>query len=499
MTRFYALIPLSLAVLLGLALISIIEDVLKPTTPGDAISSSSNIPGFVALTAFIKLCLSANHKFLPLLRAGLSKYHQVQNIHGDTDYKFNVEDRAESDRETKHCRQHEEKLRLLDRMRRDMNRKWDSSQPRHRLLTAMHGFARYKDRNLAELERWSTLYSNTPKRQRTFIESSIGYTSKFNKVKGLFGNNDLLAQDILNHAMKFYQVERGELDQFIKEAEASGTIADKTGTSQAMKHFVRDWSEEGLFERQAAFPCVIDALSTTTIRSDDQPLRVLLPGSGLGRLAHDISNLGGFEVTSNEWSSFMNIAYRYVEALQSTNSATFFPFIDWWSHQASTADLLRPAQFPDALPSNTNRSSQRPVVHIEGDFTSMHHSLPSSEIKYDIIVTLFFIDTARNLMAYFETIRKSLKDGGTWINLGPLLYGSAPFLQLSLDEIIDVCEGLGFEFLDTDSKCGDITLDGRKVRGKLVPYGLSERSLSKNAYKAQFWVARKTRGGAPLV
>ncbi|KAF3491058.1 methyltransferase [Arthroderma uncinatum] len=206
-------------------------------------------------------------------------------------------------------------------------------------------------------------------------------------------------------------------------------------------------------------------------------------------------DLGGFEVTSNEWSSFMNIAYRYVEALSNRNSATFFPFIDWWSHQASTADLLRPVQFPDVLPSNANMSSHPSVLHIEGDFTSMHHGLPPSETKYDIVVTLFFIDTARNLMSYFETIRKSLKDGGTWINLGPLLYGSAPFLQLSLDEIIDVCEGLGFEFLDTDPKCGELTLNGKKARGTTVPYGLSERSLSKNAYKAQFWVARKTKNG----
>lgn len=79
--------------------------------------------------------------------------------------------------------------------------------------------------------------------------------------------------------------------------------------------------------------------------------------------------------------------------------------------------------------------------------------------------------------------------GGIWINLGPLLYGSAPFLQLSLDEIIDLAQAVGFEFRDTDSQFGDISLPGRKVRQMEAPYGFNKNALSKNAYWAQFWVA----------
>ncbi|KAM5435557.1 putative carnosine N-methyltransferase [Microsporum canis] len=498
MTRFYALISLALSIIFGLALVSIIGDAADPTTRSIILPSSYKIPGFIAIASSLKSYLPANHIFVPLLRASLPRSHQGPAVRSATIIGSTNANEAESGEKSKNRRQLEEESRLRDRLKRD-NRKWDSSHPRYRLLTAMHGFARYKDRNLAELERWSALYSNTPKRHRTFIESIVGYTSKLSKVKGLFAENDNLAQDILNHALEFYQIERIELEQFIKEAESGGITADKTSTSQAMKHFVRDWSKEGLFERKAAFPCVLEALNNYTVHSNNPPLRVLLPGSGLGRLAHDISNLGGFEVTSNEWSSYMNIAYRYVEAMRNTNSTTFYPFIDWWSHQASTTDLLRPVQFPDALPFHTNRQSESSLLHIEGDFTTMHNGLPTAETKYDVVITLFFIDTARNLMSYFETIHNSLNDGGTWINFGPLLYGSAPFLQLSLDEIIDVCEHMGFEFLDTSSKCGDITLDGKKVRSKTVPYGLSERSLSQNAYKAQFWVARKVKGSvSPL-
>lgn len=62
--------------------------------------------------------------------------------------------------------------------------------------------------------------------------------------------------------------------------------------AQAMKHFVRDWADEGYNERQQAFPCVLDSLASMS-RTRDRPLRVLVPGSGLGRLAHDIDGLGG--------------------------------------------------------------------------------------------------------------------------------------------------------------------------------------------------------------
>ncbi|EGE03525.1 methyltransferase [Trichophyton equinum CBS 127.97] len=493
MTRPYALISLALSIVIGLALVSILDDITNPTLRSNVKPSIYKLAGISALTSSLKQYIPTSYLRLLPLRAGLPAYYQHSSGHNVT----NV-NREKLKGGTISTRQLEEKSRLRDRMKRDNNKKWDSSHPRYRLLTAMHGFARYIDRNLAEADRWSTLYMNSPLHHRRFIESTVGYTSKLNKVKDLFAENDVLAQAILAHALDFYEVERAELDQFIQEAESNGIVADKTSTSQAMKHFVRDWSAEGLFERDAAFPCVMEALRNYTVRSDDKPLRVLIPGSGLGRLAHDVSKLEGFEVTSNEWSSYMNIAYRYVEALQFLNSETFFPFIDWWSHQASTADLLQPVQFPDTIPYHANGSLDRSLVHIEGDFNSMHHGLPAAETKYDVVITLFFIDTARNLMSYFETIQDSLNEGGTWINLGPLLYGSAPFLQLSLDEIVDVCEHLGFEFLDTPSKCGAITLGGRKIRSKEVPYGLSDRSLSKNAYKAQFWVAKKGKGVPPL-
>lgn len=194
------------------------------------------------------------------------------------------------------------------------------------------------------------------------------------------------------------------------------------------------------------------------------------------------SSPADFEVTLNEWSMYMNVGYRYIENRTSENPFAIYPFIDGLSHHATTSDLLRKVTAPNISPNPS-------VLLVEGDFNT---ALNSQEGQYDIIVTHFFIDTARNLMSYFDTIQRLLKSGGQWMNLGPLLYGTGPFVQLSLDEIISVVEQMGFKFEDIGDECGTLTFEGKKVRSTEAEYGFNGKALTKNAYKAQVWVARKT-------
>jgi carnosine N-methyltransferase len=84
-----------------------------------------------------------------------------------------------------------------------------------------------------------------------------------------------------------------------------------------------------------------------------------------------------------------------------------------------------------------------------------------------------------------------LKPGGVWINFGPLLYGSMPALQLSMDEVIAMAESLGLELEAPSDTCGQAMEFDQRVRGAHVPYASDTESLSRNAYLAQHWVARK--------
>lgn len=178
---------------------------------------------------------------------------------------------------------------------------------------------------------------------------------------------------------------------------------------------------------------------------------------------------------------YMNVAYRFIESRTFTDPVDIHPFIDGMSHHATTRDMLRPIQVPNVAPNPS-------VLLVEGDFNTAFNG---QDGHYDVIVTHFFIDTARNLMAYFDTIHRLLKIGGKWVNFGPLLYGTGPFVQLSLEEIVTVVEDMGFVFEDMGGDCGDITFEGRSIRSKEAEYGFNRRALTKNAYLAQAWTVMK--------
>lgn len=187
-------------------------------------------------------------------------------------------------------------------------------------------------------------------------------------------------------------------------------------------------------------------------------------------------------MTNNEWSMYQNVAYRFVEKNPHRDDSIVYPFIDSWSHHKTTADMLRAVPFPEiSLDAGA-------VVLVEGDFTTVFRDNAAS---FDVVVTHFFIDTARNLMSYLDTIFRILKPGGHWINFGPLLYGSAPFVQLSLEEIITVAEAMGFVFRELPDRCGTVSLEDKAVCGLEAEYGFNEKALTKNTYNAQFWIAQR--------
>lgn len=97
----------------------------------------------------------------------------------------------------------------------------------------------------------------------------------------------------MDHALEFYSVSFLELVTFEKDHMSDATISDHTSVVQALKHIVRDWSDDGIEEREAAFPQIIESLTEYFPQRDGEGVQILVPGSGLGRLSHDISGLGG--------------------------------------------------------------------------------------------------------------------------------------------------------------------------------------------------------------
>ena len=123
----------------------------------------------------------------------------------------------------------------------------------------------------------------------------VGYSKKLQTTEQLITKNDRLCQQIIQTAIEYYDIDRKELEDHIRQAAASGRLADRISVSQALKHIVRDWTAEGVHERQT-FPCLLDTLVGLFPNERNQfqdQLRVLVPGAGLGRLGYEIAALGG--------------------------------------------------------------------------------------------------------------------------------------------------------------------------------------------------------------
>ncbi|KAJ5018237.1 Carnosine N-methyltransferase [Colletotrichum sp. SAR 10_99] len=206
-------------------------------------------------------------------------------------------------------RHEQEKKNLMERLSKSHG-KWDTNHPRHRLMEALFGFSRYKVRQMAELNRWKDLYTHVSKAQKKVLEKTISYSKKFETAETLHDLNQELCNEIVEAALKYYGISHEELAAHSKAKDAANQLADRVSVSQALKHFVRDWSTSGRGEREDAFPCILSTMESLFPDRSDKDVKVLLPGSGIGRLGQEVASLGGFDVTINEWSMFMNLAYR---------------------------------------------------------------------------------------------------------------------------------------------------------------------------------------------
>lgn len=124
------------------------------------------------------------------------------------------------------------------------------------------------------------------------------YSKKFSDVAERLARNQALCDGIVRTALDYYGVDRAELDEHARQMSAAGRGAERVSVSQALKHYVRDWAAPGAGERDAAFPCITAALAALFPEAgpEGRPragVKVVLPGSGVGRLGHEIARLGG--------------------------------------------------------------------------------------------------------------------------------------------------------------------------------------------------------------
>jgi len=410
---------------------------------------------------------------------------------------------------------------------------------RARLLATLSSLHLYRSRALGALARKRRAFAKMVRQDRLLLQQAgVDYSAKLAGAEKGVRHTAKVMEQILAHACAYYAVARKEVEAFARATESgSGGTGDHTQLTQAMKHLVRDYSTEGAAERKRTFGLIQGWLAQEFPEGGREGVTVLLPGCGVGGLLWEVAAMG-FEAVGVEWSFWMNIMQHFVSSAgpvpivdtelevngdEHKGQHTIYPYIDWWSHHVTNSNMTRPLHFPHssaplppAIPPPSSSDKIHPLVDThpahrvflyESDFTNIHP--PFSPPLYTCIITLFFLDTAQSLPTYLRKIHDYLLPGGVWINLGPLLYGTKPWVELSLEEVVAVAEGMGFVFDDIVGKMrkegpeggwvegsGDYdgwvdTLGDGKVVGLRAGYNIDWKGIGRNEYLAQAWVARK--------
>ncbi|KDR76864.1 hypothetical protein GALMADRAFT_95480 [Galerina marginata CBS 339.88] len=263
------------------------------------------------------------------------------------------------------------------------------------------------------------------------------------------------------------------------------TESDMDKLRSTLKQLVRDWSEEGKLEREACYKPMKDALVqhfANVPYEERRKLKVLVPGSGLGRLSWDIAYMG-FGCQANEFSHYMLLtSYFILNKTTQVKQHTFYPYVHSFSNAPNKQSILQAISIPDVNPSDLPPGSDFSLV--AGDFEDIFGN-PDQEGAWEAILTCFFIDTAKNIVNYLRILHRILAPGGVWINLGPLLWHwennntSDPSVELDMEELKTLARTIGFEISN------ETTID--------TTYTNNSKSMLGYVYHAAFWTATKIK------
>ena len=298
----------------------------------------------------------------------------------------------------------------------------------------------------------------------------------------------------------------------------TATASDLEKARSTLRQFYRDWSLEGESERLACYGPVIEDLLTEYYLIKPNAWNVLVPGAGLGRLVFELCKMG-FNVEGNEISFHQLLASSYIlNHCPSEGHHTIYPRVHGFSNHTGRSQHLQPVLIPDihpgrelqvTAPLGNYRAASDSECTLPGEM-----SMSASDFLTLYGATVFFLDTAPNLIRYIETIKNCLKPGGIWTNLGPLLWhfenippgnhdnsgnGSKSNLatakesaadgqsagiadpgsvELTDDEVVALVEHFGFNIEKRES-------------GISTGYIQDPNSMLHSTYQASHWVARK--------
>lgn len=336
------------------------------------------------------------------------------------------------------------------------------------------------------------------------------------KIDDAIDLNADIADDILSVGIGFFGVEEEPEAGSIGDWREHARALDLNKAHSTIRQFWRDWSKEGFDQEVKPFLDVILRDLRSCLLVKNEHARVLLPGAGLGRLLFELC-LAGFDAEGNEISYHQLLASNFIlNATQSANQYRLYPFLSNFNNHLNRQNQLHFVTIPDIHPGHTMQvkaDADEPIGRMNmtaGDFITSYSTTDSAK-SFDSVVTMYFIDTAPNVIRYIETVYNCLDDGGIWINIGPMLWhfedrttnnceikdeagevpnstthvdrtgiGEPGSFELTDDEMVALIQSMGFELLSHAI-----------LPAEIGGYIQDPSSMLQHGYRCSHWVARK--------
>ena len=300
------------------------------------------------------------------------------------------------------------------------------------LLSALKLLQLYHAAQKSASERRRKLFKMMTWRQQQLC-NDVGYSNKLNKLDQLSKVNQQFLDGVTQFAFDRYDLSHADLG---KGATDSSVLGLNYRVIETLGHFARDWLSSE--EIRPLIDYIQGQLATIIPKHEQADTCVIVPGLGLGRIAHEIARLGDYQVHAVEFLGLMHLCHAYIYL--GADAAPIYPYIHTCSNFTSTDAHYRHV---DVVP-------QLPPPNLELDMSDFRFFELGKPYKNVVVVLAFFIDTAENLMDYFDAITKLTAPPakGFWINIGPLKYGLSPQVELNAEEIEQIRHKLGWHYLD---------------------------------------------------
>lgn len=362
------------------------------------------------------------------------------------------------------------------------------------LVTALRSLDAYQENSKKYNERRRKLFKMMLWRQQKLCEE-VGYVKKLKKIDTHIQKNQEVFNLIVDSTKAHHGLSYRDFDG--PKASLQNTLATNYRVVEALGHFVRDWSDDGTSEILPLLDYIKDYLDKIVPADEVQNTCVVLPGSGLGRVSHEIALHRDYgAVYAVEFSGLMHACHLFVyEKLKAPKdkkyggSHSLFPYIHTCSNFNKTDSQFRLIDIPNGVPKPEN-------LHVVLD-DFRYFSIPEDrKYKNVVVISVFFMDTAENLIDYIDVInqlttplsRSSVKNG-YWINVGPLKYGTAAQVELSASEFARLRPKIGWNDINTLNTLEEPT--SKYCHNGVLGYITDKESLWQGYYGLAMWTSAR--------